>query len=596
MYFKEIIIENVGPIDDLKIIFNTQEKPKPLLIVGENGTGKSILLSHLVNALIVGKQNFYDDTDVDKGRVYNYRSPNYVKAGTDYSYAKVNFESGDSITEWQLLLTKSEFEEKLMYTPVHNGWNNIPPNEHSLFDAKISNTQDTQSIFKKQCCLYFPVNRFEEPAWLNIDNLKSTSTYTDLKRISGISNREIVCTSPLRKNTNWILDVLLDRQINDLQVLNHQVGFPPVTYPIFGGFKGQSSKIYDAINTVIRIILNESNNVRLGVADRHNRQICVMKDESLWIPNLFQLSTGEVQLINLFTSIIRDFDLSDGVINDLVDIKGIVIIDEIDSHLHTLYQREILPKLIQSFPNVQFIITTHSPLFLIGMKNFFGEDGFDLINMPNAQYVSINDYSELDSAYESFLNTERHRQEIEKTLSDNSKPILFVEGDYDIRYINKAATLLNKNNILDKLTIMNGDGYGNLDKIWRNYSTPISNILSNKVILLFDCDTSKQDSQKNNIYKRMIKPVMGNPIEIGIENLFSHETISRVEEINPSYIDIQPSMTNRIRGQDVTTPEKRSVNKDEKGNMCNWLCTHGSREDFIHFESIFSLIDEIIAG
>jgi len=45
-------------------------------------------------------------------------------------------------------------------------------------------------------------------------------------------------------------------------------------------------------------------------------------------------------------------------------IKGIVIIDELEQHLHPRWQREILPRLKSTFPNVQFIVSTHSPLVL----------------------------------------------------------------------------------------------------------------------------------------------------------------------------------------------------------------------------------------
>ena len=114
-----------------------------------------------------------------------------------------------------------------------------------------------------------------------------------------------------------------------------------------------------------------------------------MKDEKTWIPNLFQLSTGEMQLLNLFLTIIRDFDLTDATSKDMSDIKGIIVIDEIDTHLHTSHQINILPELIASFPKVQFIITTHSPLFLIGLQRKLGDDGFSALQMPTGDRKSV---------------------------------------------------------------------------------------------------------------------------------------------------------------------------------------------------------------
>ena len=52
MYAKRIQIDNYGPIDQLDITFPFEgDIPKPVVLVGENGSGKSILLSHIVNGL-----------------------------------------------------------------------------------------------------------------------------------------------------------------------------------------------------------------------------------------------------------------------------------------------------------------------------------------------------------------------------------------------------------------------------------------------------------------------------------------------------------------------------------------------------------------
>ena len=155
------------------------------------------------------------------------------------------------------------------------------------------------------------------------------------------------------------------------------------------------------MQSLLRIILRQGDNVRLAIGDRHGRQISLYKDERLWIPNLFQLSTGETQLLNLFISIIRDYDMSHSSFTSLSDLKGIVVIDEIDTHLHTSHQINILPELIASFPNIQFIITSHSPLFLIGLEKKLGATGFKSIQMPTAEAISVAEFSEFTAAYRS---------------------------------------------------------------------------------------------------------------------------------------------------------------------------------------------------
>lgn len=601
MFLKKIIIENTGPISYLKIDFpKDNDRPKPLLIVGENGTGKTILISHLVNALVTGKQSVYEDVEVEKGKVFKYRSPSYIKSGELFSYSLVEFEAGEYVKEWQLPLARKEFEAQYGYTSTDRDWNSIPQGDASLFKATFNaQAETTKSIFQEQCCLYFPVNRFEEPAWLNLLSLRAKANYSDLKGLSGYSNRELICTSPLKSNIDWLLDVLLDREIYERVVRNIRVPAmnpvdPSQVIPAFMGYSGQSNNIFEAINSVIRIILRQGANVRIGAGGRHGRQISIMRDEDTWVPNLFQLSTGEVQLVNLFLSIIRDYDRSLGSLKDLSDIKGIVIIDEVDSHLHTSHQREILPQLIKSFPNIQFIVTTHSPLFLIGMEEEFGEDGFEVINMPSAERISPSDFSEFAAAYDAFKKTAQHKVEIQQQLEASSKPVVFVEGDYDIRYLVKAAELFGRDDLLSRIQFKDGDGFGNLDKVWKSYNNAIAEALPGKVILLFDCDTNKQDSEKGNVYKRVIPSIPENPLSIGIENLLSAETIGKIEESNPQFIDINYAARMRTRGQVVDQPDIKSVNRSEKGNMCNWLCNNGSKEDFMSFNVALDIIEEVV--
>ena len=51
------------------------------------------------------------------------------------------------------------------------------------------------------------------------------------------------------------------------------------------------------------------------------------------------------------------------------DLEGIVLIDEIETHLHVELQKEIVPILTELFPNIQFILTTHSPFVLSSAQN-----------------------------------------------------------------------------------------------------------------------------------------------------------------------------------------------------------------------------------
>jgi hypothetical protein len=312
------------------------------------------------------------------------------------------------------------------------------------------------------------------------------------------------------------------------------------------------------------------------------------------VPNIFQLSTGEVLLLNLFLSTIRDFDLAGGSVDTLSSIEGIVVVDEIDAHLHAVHQREVLPNLIAAFPKVQFVLTTHSPLFLLGMREKFGEDGFQILSLPTGSRLSAMDFSELSAAYDAFRKTDQHRQEIQKVLLENARPIVFVEGDYDIRYINKAAKLLGKEHVLSAVQLKDGSGYGNLDKIWKSYDTSMAEVLPQRVLLLYDCDTQKAAADRGMVLKRVIPSVGTNPIEIGIENLFPAQLIDKLVATNAKFIDTIDPVQKRVRGKLLNMPAQMTVNKDEKGNMCNWLCANGTLNDFQNFIQIFDLIEQTL--
>ena len=596
MFLKKIQIENTGPIDHLSIDFprTADGLPKPLVIVGENGSGKTIILSHIVNSLIAAQQATYDDAEVDTGKVYKYRNPAYIKSGSNYAFARIDYDSDQFLEEWQLNVKRSDFESTLGFSPARQSWTSIPQDAHSHFATSFNlDTPGAKSLFDKKCCLYFPVNRFEEPAWLNEDNLKGRAIYTEIKHIERISNRTFISTSPLKQNRNWLLDLLLDRHVLEMNLITVANG-QALPLKIFNGWAGDGSRIYEAVTQLLRTTLRADQSVRLGVGNRRNRIISILKDEKPWVPNLFQLSTGEVLLLNLFLSIIRDFDLAGGSVDTLSCIEGIVIVDEIDAHLHAVHQREVLPNLIAAFPKVQFVLTTHSPLFLLGMREKFGEDNFQIVSMPTGSRLSAMDFSELSAAYDAFRKTDQHRQEIQKVLLENAQPIVFVEGDYDIRYINKAAELLGKQDVLSAVQLKDGSGYGNLDKIWKSYDTSMAEVLPQRVLLLYDCDTQKAAADRGRVLKRVIPSIATNPIAIGIENLFPGHLIDKLVATHEQFIDTTAPVQKRVRGQLLNMPAQMMVNKDEKGNMCNWLCANGTLDDFQNFAHIFDLIEQVL--
>jgi predicted ATP-binding protein involved in virulence len=81
-----------------------------------------------------------------------------------------------------------------------------------------------------------------------------------------------------------------------------------------------------------------------------------------------QLSDGEKVLMLMVCDIARRLAIANEHANDTSLNDGIVLIDEIELHLHPRWQRQIISALRNTFPNIQFIITTHSPQVLSEIK------------------------------------------------------------------------------------------------------------------------------------------------------------------------------------------------------------------------------------
>lgn len=74
-----------------------------------------------------------------------------------------------------------------------------------------------------------------------------------------------------------------------------------------------------------------------------------------------QLSDGEKCLIAMIGDLARRIAIANPAREKPLKGDGIILIDEIDLHLHPKWQRMVVPKLLEVFPNCQFVISTHSP-------------------------------------------------------------------------------------------------------------------------------------------------------------------------------------------------------------------------------------------
>jgi predicted ATP-binding protein involved in virulence len=110
---------------------------------------------------------------------------------------------------------------------------------------------------------------------------------------------------------------------------------------------------------------------------------------------LKEMSDGYSAILKIVIEIINLMEAKSGNYCDYT-MSGIVLIDEIDAHSHIELQKEIMPFLIEMFPNVQFIVSTHSPFVISSIKNAVI---FDLENKRRVEDLSAYSWETVVESY-----------------------------------------------------------------------------------------------------------------------------------------------------------------------------------------------------
>lgn len=125
------------------------------------------------------------------------------------------------------------------------------------------------------------------------------------------------------------------------------------------------------------------------------------------------LSDGYSAVIKILSDLILRMDqnwLNESEVSEY-NKEGIVLIDELETHLHIELQRKILPFLISFFPRIQFVVSTHSPYILSSVSNAVVYDLERKVLLEN-----MSDYSADDIA-EGYFEAERYSVELEKKIN-----------------------------------------------------------------------------------------------------------------------------------------------------------------------------------
>ncbi len=120
-----------------------------------------------------------------------------------------------------------------------------------------------------------------------------------------------------------------------------------------------------AVRTAISSFMPDLKNLRVKRKPRLHMAV----DKNGDVLNVAQLSQGEKSLMALVGDIARRLAMMNPNRENPLHGDGIVLIDEVDLHLHPKWQRALITRLTTTFPNCQFILSTHSPLVISDNKD-----------------------------------------------------------------------------------------------------------------------------------------------------------------------------------------------------------------------------------
>lgn len=358
MYFERTEIQNFKGIEKMNLEFSSGVN----LLIGNNGVGKTTVLEALALSIqtyfsrmndIAKKSIKKDDVhftsnlvgDASQHRVYS--NPTVIKSEIDLGGLEY---SSEISREDETNATRTKYTGK----------------EFAAAGRDLLNSQE--AILPVIC--YF-----------------STSRVVDTQKVS---------TNAVGKNK------LNDRRCGYIDCLNATLDRKALTDWTFKMAmaeykKGTAVAEYEAFKKAVGIFMQKMNDLEeipLVEYTRDFEDITYAEDGKTMLVNY--LSAGYQSLLWMLMEISFRIALLNPELSDYSQAEGIVLIDEIDMHLHPRWQWKILDALHSSFPKVQFIAATHSPIIISSFKDAkllsIGENGVE--ELSGAYAYSIDDVVE----------------------------------------------------------------------------------------------------------------------------------------------------------------------------------------------------------
>lgn len=423
MKIKTLILKNYRRFADLNISFESGNDNKTTIFIGDNGAGKTAILDALslnLSWLIArinrdkGKGKSIADIDIANNKPYaivqmqlNYQSELYHLGitGTRKGRSKQKIES--QLTEvsklaeiFRMQLTENENASLplIVYYPVNRAVVDIPLKIRIRHNFEQIDGYDNALQQGVDFRRFFEWFRDREDA----ENEMRTQRFFEILKKS-----EDDCPPQYDGLSEYVASHLDVDGSMDFQ-LQRSIG---ISEKIRNSIK---DKQLNAVRAAIQTFMPDFDDLRV---ERRPRLRMVVNKNGKKL-DVGQLSQGEKSLMSLVGDIARRLAMMNPALENPLEGEGIVLIDEIDMHLHPTWQRSVIGNLNKTFPNCQFILTTHSPIVISETPNLlvYALDDGEIARLDDLYGMDVNDVLlsemhadirnvEIQNAFDDILNS-----------------------------------------------------------------------------------------------------------------------------------------------------------------------------------------------
>jgi predicted ATP-binding protein involved in virulence len=364
MQIDKLMLDNVGRFADLEIQLAPTAKhlSNVTVLVGNNGAGKTTILKSLATSLSwlvarirteKGNGSHIAEEDIRNGDA----GAIITIAVADYSHARLNLpDTGpeDHLFAWGIARGRQGRK-----TLIHS----------SLTDASLlADHYRTQLTADDKASIpliaYYPVERSVLEIPLKI---RTKHSFDQLDGYDNALNRGV----DFRRFFEWFRereDSENETGVSDtaLAEISAKFGKNSDIWKTLSQLKASSrDRQLTAVRSAIAAFMPGFSNLRVQRKPRLHMAI----DKDGVTLNVSQLSQGEKSMMALVGDIARRLAMMNQSLDNPLEGDGIVLIDEVDLHLHPKWQRSLIRQLSETFPNCQFVLTTHSPLVISDAKD-----------------------------------------------------------------------------------------------------------------------------------------------------------------------------------------------------------------------------------